>query len=354
MRGALDKPTGGKSFSRGALYTLLKNTVYIGKVAHRANVYEGQHQAILNPALWQRVQEQLAANRHKRTNRFESKAPSLLAGLLFDDNGNAMSPSHATKNGKRYRYYISQAIPQFREQEVGSVTRIPAQTIEDLVTDQIIALLGKPNDLLAIFTCSQLSAINQQNLLSKAKVLSTTWAEISTPQKQDYINNWVKRVTVGRQDVNVDVSKMALLKTLLPNHIQAGVDDHFSYEHVTSIPVHLKRCGIETKLVIPNGGTPAFAHQSSVVAIQNALAKALDWNQMLITGSVTSMSELARQYNMTQRYIAHLIKLAFLAPDIMVAIKQGKVPLGLSLDRLKKGFPLDWIEQRIVLGFNFQ
>ncbi len=66
------------------------------------------------------------------------------------------------------------------------------------------------------------------------------------------------------------------------------------------------------------------------------------------------MSELARQNNVTQRYIAHLIKMAFLAPDIMVAIKQGKVPAGLSLDRLKKGFSLDWEEQRIVLGFNLQ
>ena len=96
------------------------------------------------------------------------------------------------------------------------------------------------------------------------------------------------------------------------------------------------------------------AHHSSVIAIQNALAKALEWNQMLITGLVPSMSELARQNNVTQRYIAHLIKMAFLAPDIMTAIKQGKIPAGLSLDRLKKGFSLDWEGQRIVLGFNLQ
>lgn len=75
---------------------------------------------------------------------------------------------------------------------------------------------------------------------------------------------------------------------------------------------------------------------------------------MLITGTVSSMSELARQNNVTQRYIAHLIKMAFLAPDIMDAIKQGKVPSGLSLDRLKKGFSLDWGEQRVTLRFHGQ
>ena len=354
VRGTPDKPTGGNLISRGALYTLLKNPVYIGKVAHQGNVYEGQHQAILRPALWQRVYEQLAANRHKRMNRSEARAPSLLAGLLFDDNGNAMSPTHSTRNGRRYRYYISQAIPQYREQEAGSVTRIPAQAIEGIITDQIKSLFENSNDLLTIFARNKLSAINQKNFLSKGKALSTMWAEIAMSQRLDYINKWVKRVMIDRQEVKLTVSKVALLKSLLPNYVQTAVDDHLSDEHVMSIPVHLKRCGIETKLVIPNGKAPAFAHQSSVIAIQNALAKALDWNQMLITGLVPSMSELARQNNVTQRYIAHLIKMAFLAPDIMDAIKQGKVPSGLSLDRLKKGFSLDWEEQRIALGFSLQ
>ena len=352
VRGSLGKLTGGKSFSRGALYTLLKNPVYIGKVAHRGNVYDGQHQAILEPTLWQRVQEQLATNRHKRRNRVEAKLPSLLAGLLFDDKGNAMSPTHATSNGRRYRYYISQAIPQFREQEAGSVTRIPAQTIEGLVTDQIKAFLEKPNDLLTIFTCNKLSVVDQQNLLSKAKVLSTTWADIAPPQRQGYIKKWIKRVTVGRHEVKLTVSIVSLLKTLLPSYVQIGeVNDHLSNEHVMLMPVHLKRCGIETRLIIPNGETPVFAHQSSITAIQNALVKALEWNQMLVTGSVASMSELARKNNVTQRYIAHLIKMAFLAPDIMDAIKQGEIPSGLSLDRLKKGFSLDWLEQRVTFGY---
>lgn len=352
VRGTREKPAGGNSFSSGALYALLRNPTYIGRVVHHSKTYDGKHKGILKKELWQQVQEQLAANRHKRLNRADAKAPSLLAGLLYDDNGNAMSPTHASKNGKRYRYYISQATLKFREQEAGSVNRVPAQTIEEMVTEQIKALFRKPNKLLTMFADVKLSAIDQENLVNKSTALSNTWAELSQPQLQNYFKQWINTITVGREEISMVISKVALFKMLLPNNSQTGeVNDHLSEEYLILIPVQLKRCGIETKLVIPNGESPSVAHPSSVTAIQNALAKALEWNQALITGSVSSMDELARQNNVTQRYIAHLIKMAFLAPGIMVAIKQGEIPSGLSVGMFKKGFPLDWVEQRKALGF---
>ena len=110
--------------------------------------------------------------------------------------------------------------------------------------------------------------------------------------------------------------------------------------------------GIETKLVVPKDSeSDTLAHPTTVYAIQQALAKALNWNQALLDGSAQSMTDLARKNKVTQRYVAHLIKLAFLAPDIMKAIVHGDVPQNLTLDQLKAGFPLDWDEQRKVLGF---
>lgn len=107
------------------------------------------------------------------------------------------------------------------------------------------------------------------------------------------------------------------------------------------IKTALKRAGIETRLVI---GKQDFAPASgpSIKAIQEALIKALQWNQELLDGSVPSMTALARKYHVTQRYIAHLIKLAYLPPHIMTAIHKGDIPPMLTLDRLKKGIPLDW------------
>jgi hypothetical protein len=118
----------------------------------------------------------------------------------------------------------------------------------------------------------------------------------------------------------------------------------------TIVPVWLKRCGIETRLIVKNG-KPAPAHQSSVDAIRGALARALAWNKALVSRTASSMTELARGEKVTQRYIAHLIKLTYLAPDIMQSIARGDIPPALSLDRLKMGFPLDWNEQQKTLGF---
>ncbi len=129
-------------------------------------------------------------------------------------------------------------------------------------------------------------------------------------------------------------------------NVKGQIDDEF----ILSIPTRLKRCGHESKLIIGdeyiNGSNP-----TTVLAIQNALKKALTWNQALITGQISNMKHLAKQEKVTQRYIAHLIQLASLAPDIMDAIINGDVPNNLTLGRLKEGFSYNWNEQRIELGF---
>jgi site-specific DNA recombinase len=102
--------SGGKRFSRGALYLMLQNRLYRGEVAHKDKIYPGLHEAIIAPELWQIVQDRLAANRHERSLAVGAEAPSLLAGLIFDSDGNRMTPAHATKRGRRYRYYVSASL----------------------------------------------------------------------------------------------------------------------------------------------------------------------------------------------------------------------------------------------------
>lgn len=116
------------------------------------------------------------------------------------------------------------------------------------------------------------------------------------------------------------------------------------------MPVKLKRCGLEKRFIISDNDT-SNAYPQTVQAIQKALSKALGWNQAIVSGITSSMTALAKQENVTQRYITHLIKLTFLAPNIIEAIKHGDIPAALSLDRLKKGFPFDWNAQRKLLGF---
>jgi hypothetical protein len=167
-----------------------------------------------------------------------------------------------------------------------------------------------------------------------------------------YLHKLIRNITIGRTELRLRFSRSVIAAVLLDdlpgiNQLPAATDSD-TYE--VSAPMHLKRSGIETRLVIP-AGKPAPAHYRSITAIQEALAKALAWNQALLTGSVSTMTVLAKQEGVTQRYIAHLLKLAFLAPDIIEAIIKGDVPEKLSLGILKQGIPQDWQDQRRHFGF---
>lgn len=103
--------TGGNVLARGALYSILRNPVYIGKIRHKQNIYDGDHAPILNMELWQQVQDLLDENQNNQDGKVYCKNSSLLAGLIFDTDGNRLAPSHAVKKTasgkKRYRYYVN-------------------------------------------------------------------------------------------------------------------------------------------------------------------------------------------------------------------------------------------------------
>ena len=133
---------GGKPIARGALYLMLQNRIYRGEIVHKDTSYPGLHDAIIDEALWDEVQAALAENRVERTTRSKAVDPSLLAGLVYDDSGERMSPTHANKKGTRYRYYVSQSlIKRGRPQASEAACRVPAADLETLVEDRICALL---------------------------------------------------------------------------------------------------------------------------------------------------------------------------------------------------------------------
>src|ERR1700678_1658346 len=132
------KTRGGGLISRGHLYKILSSPIYLGRLTHKGQVHDGLHDPIVDQKTWDRVQLLLAEHAQRRTgSRQDSDA--LLASKLFDDRGNRMSPSHATKGGRRWRYYISQAVLQGRKHEAGSVARVPALEIERQVAEAVRA-----------------------------------------------------------------------------------------------------------------------------------------------------------------------------------------------------------------------
>src|ERR1700732_1877540 len=101
---------GGPLFSRRALYLRLQNRIYRGEIVHQGTAYPGRHEAIIDPELWQIMPDKLAANRPEGSLAVRGEAPSLLAGLIVDADGNRMTSTHAVKRGKRYRYYVSASL----------------------------------------------------------------------------------------------------------------------------------------------------------------------------------------------------------------------------------------------------
>src|SRR5664279_503968 len=130
------RTVGGNPLTRGPLAHMLQNRFYIGEVAFKGEILPGEQPAILDRKLFDAVQHKLDEQRTNHTIT-RSSSESLLMGRIFDDRGNRMTPSHATKKGTRYRYYVSAALTQGQTERVGSVRRIPAPEIETLVVDAV-------------------------------------------------------------------------------------------------------------------------------------------------------------------------------------------------------------------------
>jgi len=135
------RSTGGGPLSRGHIYKILSNPIYVGRIAHKGQVHEGQHKPIATQELWDQVQQRLS-DRHGAltTKRTRQASEALLAGKPFDDRGNRMSPSWARKESKRWPYYVSQAVLQGEKSKAGSIVRVPAAYLEAFVADAITKL----------------------------------------------------------------------------------------------------------------------------------------------------------------------------------------------------------------------
>ena len=163
---------GGAAFSRGKLYALLANPLFIGRIRHRDQVHPGQHPPIVEAALWQAVQEQLAANRRSRTVPRTARAPSPLAGRLFDPEGRKMRPSHASRKGRRYRYYVSAGLVDGGVAAGAAGWRIPAREIEAAVGRAVAARLRDPELQSAVLRCSPSASEASARLIARMAQLA--------------------------------------------------------------------------------------------------------------------------------------------------------------------------------------
>jgi site-specific DNA recombinase len=335
--------SGGNSFSRGALYKMLLNRIYIGEIVHKDKSYPGEHDAIVDPELWERVQTLLNDNAVDRRAGTNAKDPSLLTGLLFDDAGNPLTPSHANKQGVRYRYYVRGRV------DCAPAIRLPGREIEDLVVGQVTSLLRDPTRLFDALPEGDGDVAERRALLERAKEVATSLATDDHATRKEVVHTIVSRIEVGRETIDLSMDKHGLANLLsLDAYWEAPIGEDRIF--AISCPYRIKRRGVETRLILSNEATERQSRPDP--ALIRAVAKAYSWNKQLVFGEVVSGRSIGRSENVTPRYIYKLLPLAHLAPDIITAICEGRQPQDLTLDTLVySDMPARWEDQRRKFGF---
>jgi site-specific DNA recombinase len=324
--------TGGAAFSRGALYNILRNSIYLGEIRHRGQIYPGEHQEIVSRELWEQVQRQLRTNKHDHRNGQRTAMPSLLVGLLYDESGNRFTPTHAVKNAKRYRYYVSQAV--IKNPGVGhrGPVRLPAREIENLVCSKLQSFLRSPHQLLSSLGLRGKNTEVIESILAAAQECSKPLTSVPVDARP-LLRRLILRVVVQAATVNIQVDKQALRNEIFgagrsTKSPQTRRQNDFL---CLKIKVRLKRCGGEVRLVLP-GNTGADIPIRPQHSLIKAVVRAHDWYAQIVRGERSDIRSIARATGLDERYVGRIFRFAFLAPDIVELILDGRQPPKMSLE----------------------
>jgi site-specific DNA recombinase len=310
---------GGIPFGRGSLFYLLRNRFYVGEVKYKDEILPGEQPAIMDRALFDAVQQKLTDQWTNRTT-IRNASDHLLTGLLFDDAGHRMVPTHATKAGVRYRYYVS--LPHLHGESktaaVGSVSRIPAKEIEDIVVKSI-----------------------HEHLVAQRERPASGAA------------NAGDRKLVIERGTRIDVHEDRLvirLKSVGGEESSDAADDN-----VISIPWRKPPSKKSRQTLVPHGVAKSDVRPTRIerrARLVNAIARGRRWLDEIVSGS-TDVQQIAARQKCSVRQVNMTISLAFLAPGLVKAAVEGRLPRGIGVERLRDA-PAEWSRQFEALGLDPQ
>jgi DNA invertase Pin-like site-specific DNA recombinase len=314
------KVLGGCSFGRGALYHLLRNRIYRGEVVHKGVAYLGEHRSIVDEDLWNAVRAKLSREVvQQRRARIESGA--LLSGLIFDDRGNRMTPSYTIRRGNRYRYYVSRASTQHGGPEREAVSRVGADDIEQLVVEALA------------------HALSRKHLTIDAG--SGSW----NGEVRGVVRETVERVVIRGEESQI-VLKGKVGEAGAATAKRNGNDTAVT---ILTVPLPPTRPRARREILLP--GNARSAPRRIDQALLLALAQARSWERGLRQGEYADTAEIAQRFGLSEPHIRRLLRFAYLAPDMVEAIVEGRQPRSLTIRLLLRGVPLSWSDQRAAFGF---
>ena len=295
---------GGRQFTRGQIYHMLKNPIYAGDIEHRGSVHAGQHPPIIDRALWEQVQQRLTINLRGVRNGHAANA-SPLAGMVYDETAEPLIPVHACKGKVRYRYYVSRALQHDGANGNATGIRIAARELETHVAEIVAGLFDNPADLSAKF---QLNASDFRRIADQSDGIAA-----NLRQRKSSFAEFVIQVRLLPDRIEVDASTASIADAL---NLNSG-----GYPPTITLTagVRLRRSGGVNRLVQDGRSTAVSQPNSALISL---VAKANRWWKQLAQGEC-DITGLARREGVTASYVTRVVRLSFLSPDVVDRVLQG-------------------------------
>jgi DNA invertase Pin-like site-specific DNA recombinase len=330
--------TDGVRFTRGALYAILRNPLYIGEIAHRGERHRGRHDGIVDRDLWQAAQSSLdGANGGGSKHRSPHHRPRLLDGLLFDEHGRPVKPTSASRRTagagghKTYRYYASRRDPGDQR----AATRLPAEKLDDFARNTIASHLA---DVAWVAGALRDAGAIAAQIAEGVAAASMRAEEVRAARASEELGDLIERI---------DLAHGVILVSVRPGAI---VGDPAGLTSVV-IKQKLERAQPGRARPIVLGGATEIPRRDPVLIA--LIADARRWARALAEGEVPSVQAITANEDLGKGAVSRVLPLAYLAPDIVESILEGRQPPGLTAKRLRglPDLPLDCAEQRRLLGF---
>jgi site-specific DNA recombinase len=337
----LGTKSGGAVYSRGALYKILQNRMYIGEIDHRGQVYPGEQPGIVPREVWERVQRRLDSNDNAHRNRRRLAGHSLLAGYLFDECGNRFTPSHTNKNGKRYRYYVSQAAIKNPGKSHSSIVRIPAGELEHLVCTRLRSYFASSTKILDSIGAERPTAAEAQRILSVAQRLSERLKD-GELNRRLFLQSIISEVVVHSDNLRLVLRRRTVEKAL--GLYGAAAENRSDRPLQIKIPFRFEWSRGATRIILPPRLEAGLCNRP-VPSLVKAIARSYHWYDQVVKGELSSIQAIAKAVGCKGRYVRKIFPFAFLAPSLVESIVNGQQPATLKLSSVARKLPEDWAEQ---------
>jgi site-specific DNA recombinase len=321
-----------RTFSRGALYLLLQNRIYNGEIVHKELVHAGQHTALIAPELWGAVQAQLETHRDKRKVRAGVEEASLLSGLLFDKSGNRLTPTHAVKGKRRYRYYTRRAVAG---ESPSNKLSVPMHDLDAMVTELWLDLLKEP-DLDQTLEVADDRPEAGLWLRQAAAGLRDAWMR-QTVQEQRLVLEEIGITVIVEHDVVIlNFPPTSLRGHLLQDETPSSADKHvFRIERRR--PMTVTRFGGERR-IFDSAKSPQIGVTANHEVLLATIARGRRWYEDLTQGRATNIADIAHREGVTDASIHHVLKCALLPSGQIQRLLGGQVDPDFSRALALRGF----------------